>query len=103
MKDSDLKSTQYHRATDSKEQIETVNTDIEEDPIKEMEAPITKAPEEEKIQDEDSFKPANVHEGVEKANGSENIEEQAIDGESNLKEIYTISVGDGIIEKVNFN
>ncbi|KAL4653361.1 hypothetical protein ACB092_01G297600 [Castanea dentata] len=99
VKDSDLKSTEYHRATDSKEQIETVNTDIEEDPIQEMEAPITKAPEEEKIQDEDSFKPANVHEGVEKANGSENIEEQAIDGESNLKEIYTISVGDGIIEK----
>ncbi|KAM3761373.1 hypothetical protein ACB098_01G263700 [Castanea mollissima] len=99
VKDSDLKSTEYHRATDSKEQIETVNTDIEEDPIQEMEAPITKAPEEEKIQDEDSFKPANVHEGVEKANGSENIEEQAIDGESNLKEIYTISVGDGITEK----
>ncbi|KAL0014384.1 hypothetical protein SO802_001453 [Lithocarpus litseifolius] len=99
VKDSDLKSTEYHRATDSKEQIETVNTDIEEHPIQEMEAPITKAPEEEKIQDEDSLKPAHVHEGVEKANGSENIKEQAIDGESGLKEIYTISVGDGILEK----
>ncbi|XP_030953846.1 uncharacterized protein LOC115976593 isoform X34 [Quercus lobata] len=99
VKDSDQKSTKYHRATDSKEQIETVNTDIEEDPIQEMEAPITKAPEVEKIQDEDSLKPANVHEGVEKANGSENIKEQAIDGESALKEIYTISVGDGILEK----
>nr|XP_023909294.1 uncharacterized protein LOC112020953 [Quercus suber] len=99
VKDSNQKSPEHHRATDSKEQIETVNTDIEEDPIQEMEAPITKAPEEEKIQDEDSLKPANVHEGVEKANGSENIKEQAIDGESGLKEIYTISVGDGILEK----
>ncbi|XP_050271110.1 uncharacterized protein LOC126714798 isoform X35 [Quercus robur] len=99
VKDSDQKSTKYHRATDSKEQIETVNTDNEEDPIQEMEAPITKAPEVEKIQDEDSLKPAKVHEGVEKANGSENIKEQAIDGESALKEIYTISVGDGILEK----
>ena len=101
MKDSDLKSTGYLKATDSKEQREIVNTDIEEGSIWELEAPITKAPEEEEIQDEDSLKPASVHEGFEKANGSENIE-QAIDGKSNLREVHTIPIGDEILEKVNF-
>ena len=44
-----------------------------------------------------------MHEEVEKVDRSENINEYAIDGERNLKEIHTASVGEEILEKVNFN
>ena len=96
-------STESFKPTDSKEQIETVNTDIKEDPRWETEALVTKAPKEEKIQDEDSLKPADVHEGDEKVDESDNIRQQATDGESDLKKIQTIFAGDEILENVSFN
>jgi len=65
MNDSGPDSTEYPKATDSKEQIIPVNKNIE-DPTGETEAPVTKAPEEEEMQDEGILKPADVHEGFEK-------------------------------------
>ncbi|XP_059449181.1 uncharacterized protein LOC132180396 [Corylus avellana] len=59
VKDSGPESTEYLKATDFNEQTETLNTGIEEDPTREAEAPGTKAPEEEKIQDEGSLKSAD--------------------------------------------
>ncbi|XP_062151446.1 uncharacterized protein LOC133859890 isoform X7 [Alnus glutinosa] len=59
VKDSGPESTEYLMATDFNEQTATPNTGIEEDPTREAEAPGTKAPEEEKIQDEGSLKPAD--------------------------------------------
>ena len=103
MKDFGPESTEYLKATKSKPEIETVNTNIEEDPIGETEATVTKAQEEEKIQDEGILKEIDGHKGVEKAAGSENNREQAIDGESNLKEIHIVSCGDDILNKVSFN
>ncbi len=44
-----------------------------------------------------------VHEGIEKVDGSENIREHVIDGDSDVKEIHTVSTGDEIVEKVSFN
>ena len=101
MKDFGPESTEYLKATKSKPEIETVNTNIET--IGETEATVTKAQEEEKIQDEGILKEIDGYKGVEKAAGSENNREQAIDGESNLKEIYTVSCGDDILNKVSFN
>ena len=83
--------------------IETVNANIEKDPMGESEAPVTKAPEEEKIQDEGILKSTNEHEGVDKTNESENLREEATDGDSSLKEIHTVSVGQEIVENVSFN
>ena len=80
-----------------------MNIDSKEDPTREIEASLTKAPKEEKIQDEGSLNPTDGHEEVEKVDRSENINEYAIDGERNLKEIHTASVGEEILEKVNFN
>ncbi len=80
-----------------------MNTDSKEDPTREIEASLTKAPKEDKIQDEGSLNPTDGHEEVEKVDRSENINEHAIDGERNLKEIHTASVGEEILEKVNFN
>ena len=96
-------STEYFKPTDSKEQIETVNTDIKEDSIWETEASVTKAPKEEKIQDEDSLKPADACEGVDKIDETKNIRQEATDGESDFKEIHTVYVGDEILENVSFN
>jgi hypothetical protein len=59
VKDSGPESTEYLKATDFNEQTATLNTGIEEDRTREAEAPGTKAPEEEKIQDESSLKPAD--------------------------------------------
>lgn len=42
-----------------------------------------------------------VHEGVEKVDESESIKEHAIHGESDLKEIHTVSAGEEILEKVS--
>ena len=51
VKDSSPNSIEYVKTTDSKEQIETVNANVEKHPMGESEAPVTKAPEEEKIKD----------------------------------------------------
>ena len=103
MNDCGPESTESYKPTDSKEQIETMNTNIKEDPIWETEAPITKATKEEKKQDEDSLKPADVHEGVDKIDESKNIRQEATDGESDFKQIHTVFVGDEILENVSFN
>ena len=103
VKDCGPDSIECIKTTDSKEQIETVNTDIEKDPMGESRALVTRAPEEEKIQDEGILKPTNEREGVDKADESENNREEVTDGDSSLKEIHTVSVGQEIVENVSFN
>jgi len=76
VKDSGPESTEYLKATDFNKQTATPNTGIEEDPTREAEAPGTKAPEEEKIQDEGSLKPADE------------------DTEENMKEEIKVKVDD---------
>ena len=98
VKDHGRDSIEYVRTTDSKEQIETVNTDIEKDPMGESEAPVTKAPEE-KIQDEGILQRTDELEGVDE---SENIKEEATDGDSGLKETHAIFARDEILEEVSF-
>ena len=98
--DSGLESIEYLKETDYKEQIETLNTDIEKDPMGESEAPVTKAPEEEEIQDEGILNPTDKSEGVDE---SDNIRQQAKDGENNMKKIHTISIGDEKLENVSLN
>lgn len=44
-----------------------------------------------------------MHDGVKKVNGSEDIREHATDGDSDVKEIHTVSTSDEIAEKVSFN
>ena len=77
--------------------------DIKADPTGETEVHVTKAPKEEIILDESGLEPAGVHKGVEKVVDSESTREQAIEGESNLKEIHTIFTKDEILEKVSLN
>jgi hypothetical protein len=96
-KDYGLESTEYLKAIDSKEQTETVKTNIEEDPAGETKVLVTEAP------NEDSLKPIEKHDGVEKVNESENIIEQAEDRKSNFKESNTISAIDEILEEVSLN
>lgn len=103
VKDCGPDSIEYVKTTDSKEQIETVNTDIETDPMWESEAPVTNAPEEEKIQDERILKLTDEHEGFDKTDERENIREEATDGGTGLKEIQTVSAGQEIVENVSFN
>ena len=102
MKDCGLDSIENVKTTDSKEQIETANANIEKDPTGESEAPITKAPEEENIQDEGILKPTDEHEGVDKTDERENIREEATDGDSGLKETRAIFARDEILEEVSF-
>ena len=102
VKDYGPDSIEYVKTTDSKEQIETVNTDIEKDPMGESEAPFTKVPEEEKIQDEGILKLTDEREGVDKTDESENIREEATDGDSGLKETQAIFARDKILEEVSF-
>ena len=102
VKDCTPDSIEYVKTIDSKEQIETVNTDIEKDPMGESEATVTKVPEEEKIQDEGIFKPTDEREGVDKTDESENIREEATDGDSGLKETNAIFARDEIFEEVSF-
>ena len=102
-KDSGPESTEYLKTIDSEEHTETTNTKIEEDPAGETETPVTKAPEEEKIPDKSGVEPADVHKGVEDVDESESTREQAIEGESNFKEIHTILAKDEILEKVRLN
>ena len=97
MEESGPKSIEYLKATDSKEQTKTVDMNIEKVTTGEIEVLVTRT------REEDSLKPVEVHEEVEKVNESKNIIEQAIDGESGLEEIHTRSVGDEILEKVSFN
>ena len=101
VKDCGPDSIEYVTTTDSKEQIETVNAYIEKDPTGELEALITKAPEEEKIQDESILKPTDEREGVDKIEESENIRE-ATDGDSGLTETQAIFARDEILEEVSF-
>ena len=100
MKDCGPDSVEYVKTTDSKEQIDTMNTDIEKYPM-ESKAPVTKAPEEEKIQDEGILKPTDEREGVDKIEESENIRE-ATDGDSGLKETHEIFARNEILEEVCF-
>ena len=102
VKDCGPDSIGYVKTTDSKEQIETVNTDIENDPMGESEAPVTKAPEEEKIQHEGFLKPTDEREGVDKTDESEDIKEEATDGDESLKETHAIFARDEILEEVSF-
>ena len=97
-----LDSIEYDTTIDSKVQIETVNTDIEKDSTGESEAPVTKVPEEEKIQDEGILKPTDERQGVDKTDESENIIEEATDGDSGLKETHTTFARDEILEEVGF-
>jgi hypothetical protein len=97
MTDSGPKSTDYLKAIAFKEQTNIVNMEIKEETPGESKALVTRTPE------EDSIKPAEVHEEVEKVNESKNIIEQAKDGESGLKKIHTRSAGNEILEKVSFN
>ena len=101
VKDFGPDSIEYVKTTDSKEQTETVNEDIEKDPMGKSEAPITKAPEEENIQDKGILKPTDEHEGVDKIEESENIRE-ATDGDSGLTETQAIFARDEILEEVSF-
>ncbi|XP_041003746.1 titin isoform X3 [Juglans microcarpa x Juglans regia] len=59
VEDCGTKSSDYLEATDPNKHTETVQEDIQE-PTRETEAPGTKAPEEEKIQDEVRLKPVDV-------------------------------------------
>ena len=101
--DSGLESIEYLKETDSKEQIETLSTDIEKATLEEKEALAIKAPEEQKIQDEGSLMTADVHEGVEQVDESENIIQQNKDGANDMEEIHTGSTRDEIFENVSFN
>ena len=93
---------EHVKTTNFKEQIETVNANIEKYPLGESEAPVTKAPEDEKIQDEGILKPTDEREGVDKTDESENIREEATDGDSGLKETHAIFARDEILEEVSF-
>ena len=97
VKDRTPDSIEYVKTIDSKEQLETVNTDIEKDPMGESEAPVTKAPEEEEIQDEGILKPTDKSEGVDE---SESIREESTDGDSGLTETHAIFARDEILEEV---
>ena len=99
VKDRTPDSIEYVKTIDSKEQLETVNTDIEKDPMGESEAPVTKAPEEEEIQDEGILKPTDKSEGVDE---SESIREESTDGDSGLTETHAIFARDEILEEVSF-
>ena len=100
VKDCGPDSIEFVKTTDSKEQIETVNADIEKDPTGESEASISKASEEEKIQDDG--KPTDECEGVDRTDESENIKEEATDGDSGLKETHATFARDEILEEVGF-
>ena len=102
MKDCGSDSVEYVKTTDSKEQIDIMNTDIEKYPMEESEAPVTKAPKEEKIQDEGILEPTDKREGVDKTDESENIKEEATDGDSGLTETHAIFARDEILEEVCF-
>ena len=102
MKDCTPDSIEYDKTTDSKEQKETMNADIKNDPMGESEAPVTKAPEEEKIQDQGILEPTNESKGVDKTDESEKIKEEATDGDSGLKETNAIFARDEIFEEVSF-
>ena len=67
----------------------------------ESEAPVTKAPEEEKLQDEGILMPTDESEGVDKIDESENIREEATDGDSGLTETHAIFARDEILEEVS--
>ena len=101
MKDCTPDSIEYVKTTDSKEQKETVNADIKNDPMGESKAPVTKAPEEEKLQDEGILMPTDESEGVDKIDESENIREEATDGDSGLTETHAIFARDEILEEVS--
>ncbi len=103
IKDSSSESSKYFKATDSQEHTETENMDIKADPTGETEVHVTRAPKEEIILDESGLEPAGVHKGVEKVDENESNREQAIEGESNLKEIHKIFTKDEILEKVSLN
>ena len=79
-----------------------VNAYIEKDPTGELEATVTKAPEEEKIQDEGILKPTDERKGVDKTDESENIREEATNGDNGLKETHAIFARDEIFEEVSF-
>ena len=96
VKDCGTDSIEYVKTADSKEQIEMINTDIEKDPMGE-----SKAPEEEKLQDEGILMPTDEHEGVGKTNESENIREEVTDGDNGLKETHSIFARDEILEEVS--
>ena len=102
VKDCGQDSIEYVKTTDSKEQIDTVNTDIEKYPMGESEATVTKAPEEEKIQDQGILEPTNESKGVDKTDESENIKEEATDGDSGLKETHATFARDEKLEEVSF-
>ena len=101
MKDCTPDSIEYDTTIDSKVQIETMNTDIEKDSTGESEAPVTKAPEEEKLQDEGILMLTDESEGVDKIDESENIREEATDGDSGLTETHAIFARDEILEEVS--
>ena len=101
VKDCGLDSIEYVKTTDSKEQIETVNANVEKHPMGESEAPVTKAPEEEKIKDEGILMPTDEHEGVDKTDESENIREEVTHGDNGLKETHSIFARDEILEEVS--
>ena len=101
MKDCTPDSIEYVKTTDSKEQIETVNANVEKHPMGESEAPVTKAPEEEKIKDEGILMPTDEHEGVDKTDESENIREEVTNGDNGLKETHSIFARDEILEEVS--
>ena len=101
MRDCGPDSIEYVKTTDSKEQIETVNANIEKDPMAESKAPVTKAPEEEKIKDEGILMPTDEHEGVDKTDESENIREEVTNGDNGLKETHSIFARDEILEEVS--
>ena len=102
MKDCGQDSIEYVKTTDSKEQIDIVNTDIEKYPMGESEATVTKAPEEEKIQDQGILEPTDESEGVDKTDESEKIKEEATDGDSGLKETHATFARDEKLEEVSF-
>ena len=102
VKDCGPDSIENVKTTDSKEQIEMVNANIEKDPTGELEATVTKALEEEKIQDEGIPKPTDERERVDKTEESENIREEATVGDNGLKETHEIFARDEILEEVSF-
>ena len=102
VKDCGLDSIEYVKTTDSKEQIETVNANVEKHPMGQSEAPVTKAPEEEKIKDEGILMPTDEHEGVDKTDESEKIKEEATDGDSGLKETHATFARDEKLKEVSF-
>lgn len=80
-----------------------MNTNFEKDSSSEPEAFVTKVPAEEKIQDGGSLNTADVHEGVEQVDESENIIQQNPDGEHYSQEIHTGPTEDEILKNVSFN